>query len=111
MACRSDSEGDRRKSFVVFEDDVDSLSCKSRQPKSATEFESTGKVLPVSGSQNAAVENCRTPMPQGTGEIASRAAGQQESEYHVMENFVAFRARNERKSISTFSFAAHSLCI
>jgi hypothetical protein len=112
MEYRSESEGDKGKSFVVFEDDVDSVSSKSRQLEPATELDTTGKVPLVAGSKNVTVEICRTPNPQGTGEqLASRTPVQQGSKYHVLENFLAFRARNKCKLISAFYFAAHIVCM
>lgn len=111
VAYRSDSEGGKRKSFVVFED-VDCASSKSKQVESTAESEARGKVLPVADSKNVAVENCRTPNTQGTVEqVVSRAPVQHGSKYHVMENFVAFRARYKCKLISTFYFAARIVCV
>ncbi|KAG0606751.1 hypothetical protein M758_9G164300 [Ceratodon purpureus] len=90
FSLRSDSEGDKRKSFVVFEDDMDSMSSKSRQLECATDSKSTGKF------KNATGENCSTPKPQGTEEqLAPRTLPLQGSINHVLENFVAFRARNK----------------
>lgn len=111
MTYRSDSGGDKRRSFIVFEDDVDSVSSKSKQLEFATELETRGKVPPAARSKNATLGKCRTLKPRGTGEQnASRESVQQKLKYHALESIVAFRARAKGMLNSNLYSAARLVC-
>lgn len=96
LTFRSDREGNKRKSFTVYEDDMDCMSCSFKQPKFPIELGSSRNVPTVAGSKNATLERCRTLNDGGKWEqIAPTLVGQQEPKLHILESFTAFRARNK----------------
>lgn len=98
FSSRSDREGNKRKSFTVYEDDMDCMSCSFKQPKFPIELGSSRNVPTVAGSKNATLERCRTLNDGGKWEqIAPTLVGQQEPKLHILESFTAFRARNKAR--------------
>lgn len=100
------SDGDKRRSFVVFEDDSHSASSNPKQV--AIELETTGKAPPTARSKNG---KGRTLKPLGTGEqTASRESVQQKSKYHALESIVVFRDRAKGMLNSNSHFTARLVC-
>jgi len=103
------SDGEKRRSFVVFEDEVDFVSSKPKEL--ATELEATGKVPPAVRSKNATLWECRTLMPRGIGEqTASSESVQQKSKFHALESVAAIRARAKGMPNSNSYFTARLVC-
>lgn len=85
LICRSD--GENRKSFVVFEDGVDSGCSKSNDITTGVEI----TVPPTAGLKNGKFKTLKSQVSES--QTLARESVQQNSKYHSLESLPAFRAR------------------
>lgn len=111
MTYRSDKGGDRRRSFVVFEDDADSVCSKSKQPEFATELGTTRNGRPAARSKSGTLGESRTLKPGVSGEqTASRESVLEKPKHHALKSITAFRARAKGMLNSNSFFTTRLLC-